>query len=107
MMACETVFERAFSQLFQFQKIEFLEDSVEQFFPSYNLSNDRVRGVYVSLSGNEIHKLEFWAKYKEFAKLRHEVVHKGSRAKPEQAKEAIEVATQVINHVGKVIRALK
>jgi hypothetical protein len=77
MMACEVQVERAFAFMFGKRSLEDLGEVVTAQFPSYSLSNERVRAVYVSLSGDSIQDAPFWADYKTAASKRNRIVHRG------------------------------
>ena len=99
LMACETASERAFAYWFHKHGVAQLEDPITELFPSYSLANDRVRKVYGALSGDKIHEQAFWPQFKETAKLRGNVVHRGSRATPAEAEAACESAEALTNHL--------
>jgi hypothetical protein len=104
LMACETATERAFAHWFQKRGIPDLEESIVDFFPSYSLANDRLRALYVALSGDPIQEASFWAQFKEAARLRGQVVHGGVRVERAQADSAIEAARAFTDHIASAAR---
>jgi len=66
-MASEIATERVLSATFSAKGIQYLEESVMEFLNGYNLANNRIRNLYVSLTGKEVHKARFWPKFKESA----------------------------------------
>jgi hypothetical protein len=99
LMACETATERAFAYWFQKRGIAELESSVTELFPSYSLANDKIRELYVALSGDKIHEASFWPLFKTAAKLRGKIVHGGQRATATQANEAVQAAELFTRHM--------
>jgi hypothetical protein len=69
--------ERAISRAFAEKGIGYLEESVEELLPCYNLANDRVRHLYNALTGDQIQNQSFWESFKESATRRNKAVHEG------------------------------
>ena len=72
--------------------------------PIVLVANERVRRLYVHLSGDEVHLEPFWQRYKLAARLRNDLVHGGARATPEQAKETIDVTIELVTHLMTALR---
>ena len=104
-MACETAVERAFAHFFDLRKLNDLREPIEAFYSSYNLTNDRLRKLYVALSGDCIQDCPFWARFRLSAKVRHSVVHNGARASADEALAAVTVAKEFVEHMGDVMKA--
>jgi len=102
-MACETAVERAFAHHFEKRGFTTIRDSVEAFFPSYNLANERIRTLYVALSGDPIHECAFWPRLKQAIAVRNRITHEGARASSEEAAAAVAVATEFVEHIARVI----
>ena len=98
-MACEVFTERTIRAYFRTRSVEFLEKSVEDLLPSYNLSNDKVRGIYVALTQDSIHRQYFWAEYKTMVSIRNKAVHAGARVQESQAQMVVRIATSIIKHL--------
>ena len=75
LMACETAAERAFAYWFRKRNIAELEDPTTNLFGSYSLANERIRKMYVAMSGDKIQESAFWPQFKASAELRGKVVH--------------------------------
>jgi hypothetical protein len=98
-MACEISVEQVISGAFTARGIEYLEDSVTNLLPSYNVSNDRVRSLYNAVTGDQIEKQSFWQNFKESAKRRNEAVHKGRRISKDEAEASLTAATELVTHL--------
>jgi hypothetical protein len=107
MMGAEAASENAFSNLLELRGISELEDSIGDLLPSYSLANERVRGLYVSLSGDSIQERPFWAGFKAAASLRNKLIHRGARATADQAQEAVNSTSELVKHLVETIRRLK
>ena len=98
-MACEICAERVLRAYFLARGVSFLEDSVDDLLPSYNLSNDKVRKVYVALTNDPIQQQFFWSEYKVVVILRNKAVHAGARIQESQAQMLLRVAKLVVKHL--------
>lgn len=97
--ACEVCTETMLSALFRIKGITYLTDPVGNLIPNYNLSNDRVRTLYVAVSEDPIHEEPFWGAFKRHTKCRNEVVHGGREAEPWESEESIEAVKAVVGHL--------
>jgi hypothetical protein len=104
-MACEICTERVFRAFFALKNVAFLEDSVDDLLPSYNLANDKVRKVYFALSNDPINQQFFWSEYKVVVSLRNKAVHAGARLQESQAQMVLRVAKLVVRHLQSVERS--
>jgi len=95
-MACEISAERALSRAFAVKGIEYLEESVEDLLPGYNLANDRVRNLYNVVTGNEIQKQPFWQTFKELTTRRNQAVHKGRIVTKAEAEASFKAASDLV-----------
>lgn len=95
-IACEISAERALSRAFAAKGIEYLEGSVGDLLPGYNLANDRVRSVYNAITGNQIEKLSFWRAFKESVGRRNQVVHKGKIFGKAEAEASLKAASALV-----------
>ena len=98
-MACEISTERALSQAFAAKGIEYLEESVEDLLPGYNLANDRVRNIYNALKGDEIQKQSFWQAFKQSAALRNKVIHQGKVVTKSEAEDSVKAAGELVAYL--------
>jgi hypothetical protein len=101
-MACEICAERVFRAYFVGRGVTFLEDAVDDLLPSYNLASEKVRTLYVALTGDAIQQQFFWAEYKVVVTLRNKAVHAGSRLQESQAQLVLRVAKLVVKHLQSV-----
>jgi len=95
-MACEISAERALSRAFAAKGIGYLEESVEDLLPGYNLANDRVRNLYNTVTGNEIQKQSFWQAFKESATRRNRAVHMGRIVTKAEAEASFKAASDLV-----------
>jgi hypothetical protein len=98
-MACEICTERVLRVYFRAKKVVFLEESIEELLPSYNLANDKVRHIYIALTDDSIHKQFFWAEYKTMVSIRNKAVHSGVRVQESQAQMVLRIASSVVKHL--------
>jgi hypothetical protein len=101
-MACEICAERVFRAYFKAKNVEYLEDSVEDLMPSYNLANDKVRRLYTVLTDDPIHQMHFWAEYKIMVSIRNKAIHAGTRIQDNQSELVLRVAKLLIKHLQSV-----
>lgn len=98
-IACEISTERAISKAFAAKGLEYLEESVEDLLPGYNLSNERVRNIYNALKGDEIQQQSFWQAFKQSATLRNKVIHQGKIATQSEAEVSVKAAGELIAYL--------
>lgn len=100
-MAAEIAAERSFSEAFRNRGLTYLEDPITEFFPSYNLANDRVRRIFTALTGNNLEKFDFWPAFKTSSARRNKIVHEGGRCSHAEATESIKAVRELVEHLGK------
>jgi hypothetical protein len=76
-----------------------LEDPVTNFFNGCNLAHDRVRKLYIALTGDEVQKATFWPKFKASASLRHRIIHDGALAGKTEAEDSCKAADDLLAHL--------
>jgi hypothetical protein len=101
-MACEVCAERVIRTYFKARGVAYLEAAVESLLSSYNLSNDKVRRLYVALTGDQIQHQHFWTEYKTMVSLRNKAVHAGSRIQESQAQMVVRTAASVVKHLDRI-----
>ena len=101
-MACEICAERVLRIYFRARNVAYLEDAIEDLLPSYNLANDKVRRMYVALTGDQIHQQYFWSEYKTMVSIRNKTVHAGGRIQESQAQMVYRIAHSVVKHLQSV-----
>jgi hypothetical protein len=97
--ACEVCTETMLQALFRINGITYLVEPVGNLLPSYNLANERVRKLYMAISGDPIQDESFWNAFKLHTKRRHEVVHGGRGAEPWESEESVEAVSAVVAHL--------
>ncbi len=90
--------------LFQIKAVEFLAEPLLDIFQVRDIGNERLRKVYMALSGDRIQQMPFWEKLGKHHKRRNKIVHKGDRCTKEEAEESISVVDQYIQHMDQVIK---
>jgi Nudix N-terminal len=98
-MACEISAERSLSRAFAAKGIGYLEESVEDLLPGYNMANDRVRNLYNALIGDEIQKQSFWQAFKQSATRRNQTVHKGKIVTKSEAEASFKAASDLVAYL--------
>jgi hypothetical protein len=99
-LACEIIVEQVFTTGFETKKVPDLQESVTALFSGYNLSNERIRNVYIALTGDSKIKDEpFWRKFKKSAARRNRIMHKRHIATEQEAKETLEATGNFIAYL--------
>ena len=104
MIACEIFTEQVFSAVYRKKGLAHLEDPIHALHNNYSLGNERMRDLYVVLTGDEIQLQPFWSKFKEAASRRNRVVHKGHRVSSEEAQDTCDIARQLVAHLETVLQ---
>jgi hypothetical protein len=107
-MACEVRADQIFDALIAARGLTYLQNWIEVTTnENSNLGNQKVRDLYVALSGDTIQTQSFWSDYQTHARLRNDVVHGVVRVvSATQAEASLTVARQLINHLGEVQRRI-
>ncbi len=98
-LACEVAIERSLADAFARKGIQSLEDTVADILNGYNLANDKVRKLYISLTGDAIQEQPFWERFLRSAKRRDSVIRKGLIVGREEAEESIAAAGDFLAHL--------
>jgi hypothetical protein len=98
-MACEVATERRLSEAFATKGIDYLEDAVTDFFSGYNLNNEKIRNLYVALTGDHVHDTTFWSNFKVSAARRNKIIHNALGVGATEAEESYKAATDFLNHL--------
>lgn len=96
--AAEIVFERVIAGAIRRRAIRVLDEPLTAHFRGvYNPQSDRVRKLYVALTGDTVlvHQ-PWWPRYVELAKLRHKAVHEGAEVLQQDAIEMIECSVTLM-----------
>jgi len=97
-MACEVATERKLSEAFSAQGLQYLEASVTDFINGYNLANPKNRNLYVSLTGDEVHKADFWSEFKVSSTRRNKIIHEGLNVDKAAAEASYQAADNLLVH---------
>jgi hypothetical protein len=97
-MACEVATEQKFSEAFRTKGINYLQESVTDLLNGYSLGNDRIRNLFVALTGDEVQKAAFWAKFKESATRRNKIMHEGLTVDKAAAEDSYRASDDLLTH---------
>jgi hypothetical protein len=97
-MACEVATEQKLSEAFRTRGINYLQDPVTDLINGYNLGNDRIRNLYVALTGDEVHKAVFWLKFKESTSRRNKIAHEGLTVDKAAADDSYKASDDLLTH---------
>ena len=100
-MASEVAIQRALSEAFSQKRVKYLQEPVYEFLSGYNLANNRVRKLYMALTGDEIQKKPFWDGFKKSAKRRNDIIHEGAIINEMEAEDSYRAVSELIAHLGK------
>jgi hypothetical protein len=98
-MACEVATEQRLSEAFTTKGLQYLKDSVIEFLNGYSLANDRIRKLYVTLTGDEVHNAGLWSKFKESATRRNKIMHEGLTVDKAAAEESYKATNDLLIHL--------
>jgi hypothetical protein len=98
-MACEVAAERALDAAYVAKNLEALGEAIDGLMSGFNLSNERHRKLYNSLTGTELEKEPFWSRFKKASEKRNSIVHKGGQAIKKEAEDALQAAKELITHL--------
>ena len=73
-----------------------IEEALDDLLPNYNLGNEKVRKLYVALSGDKVHEAKFWSAFQEHVTRRNKVVHEGKEVTRDEAEASLMAATELI-----------
>jgi hypothetical protein len=99
-MAAEIAVERRLSEAFTRRGIADLEDPIGDFLSGFNLANDRIRNLFVAVTGDQIHNQPFWQGFKESAKRRNKIVHEGLTIGHREADDSLKAVKGLLRHLG-------
>ncbi len=100
-MACEIAVEYALGEAFKARKIGDLEQAVQAFLSGYNLANEKIRDLYLAMTGDKLQEEEFWQSFVESAKRRNCIVHGGLIASKSDAEKSLEATSKLVAHLTK------
>jgi hypothetical protein len=98
-LACEVAIERSLSDAFAGKGIRSLEEPLADALNGFNLSNDKVRNIYTSLTGDEIRERPFWGSFVRSAKRRDNIIRKGLIVGRTDAEESLRAASDFLAHL--------
>src|SRR5712692_8365297 len=96
-MACEVVVEQTLTPLLKGKKPP----------QNFNVHGKGARHVYKLLTHDTIEKQPFWQSYGRHVVRRHDVVHRGGRVGPAEARDSTFTARQFVEHVDQVRRNVR
>lgn len=99
-IACEVAVQRAFDRAFKTKNVHYLQESVMDLCPGYNLNNKRIGRLYTALTGDDIAAQPFWADFSASATRRNRMVHEGSKPSAQEAADSLRAVEAFLKHVG-------
>ena len=105
--ACELRAEDAIVDLMRHRKCEYLSDAVLDLFVTTSFGDERLRNIFIALSGDDPAQATWWAAWKSARKLRHDVAHGGVQATADQATAAVDAAAAFIEHVTAAVESVR
>lgn len=99
-MAAEIAVERRLSEAFKRRGIPDLEDPMADFLSGYSLGNDRLRNLFVAVTGDEIHKQAFWQGFKQSAMRRNKIMHESLTVGQQEANDSLKAVGEFLRHLG-------
>jgi hypothetical protein len=97
--ACEIATQSAFRRAILKRGLLDLEEVLAGPYPSYNLKNDRMYKVYTTITGDDVRQKPWWKAFTESLKRRNDVVHRGTQASQEEARDSLNVCATLIDHL--------
>jgi len=77
-----------------------MADPVLKLLNGYNITNDRIRGVYAALTSDDVTRLPEWEELKRSAARRNKVAHEGRFVTQQEAEQSLRAATALVKHLG-------
>lgn len=105
-VACEIHAEQVFAAMFARRGIGFLEESLQDLLPAYNLGIDKVCTLYGALLGDKLQDAPFWPKFKQHIERRNDIVRNGKKASHQEAEESCRAVSELIQHIENVLQAM-
>jgi hypothetical protein len=99
-MACEVATEEKLSKAFTEKGLQYLKEPVIAFLNGYNLATQRIRNLYVALTGDEVHNAPFWSQFTESATRRNGIIHKGLTVDKSAAEKSYKAVADLLTHLG-------
>src|ERR1039458_4424778 len=101
--ACDLRAEDAIIELMRHRGVDYLSDAVLGMFDTTSFGNERLRKIFVALTGDDPAQAPWWSEWRKGRKLRHDVAHAGEPVTPVQAASCIDAAAAFIDHVTAVV----
>lgn len=97
--ACEIATERVIARALERKKHRQPEDVAKSISSGNNLTNEQTRNIYTELTEDDIREQSFWPQFKEFVKLRNQIVHGNRVASKSEAQASLEAANKLFKHL--------
>lgn len=105
-IACDLMAEGVLTRGFEVKGVPELRDPVLGRASGSVLNNDRLRAIYIAITGDAITSQPFWQDFKAFAACRNQIVHHRLRNSVDVALAHIATAEVVLKHLIEVSNAL-
>jgi hypothetical protein len=106
--AIEVCTERLVGKFLDKRGASFLDKWVDDRLQNYNIFNSAVRTLYEAVSGDAaLVQQGFWtsSRLKSHVELRNDIAHEGRFATPDEAKDSLDVAWEVVRYLTAVAAA--
>ena len=104
--ACEIFAEQLFDTIMQKKNVAWLKEPIDDLLPNYNIGNEKVRKLYVALTGDNIQDQSFWSDFKKHVEVRNKVVHSKYNATKEEADKSFTSVSEVVGHLESIAQGL-
>jgi hypothetical protein len=101
--AAEISTERVFAAWFRTRGIQDLEEAITDTLPNYNLRNERVRGLYLALTGDRVTDQPFWQAFTQSRQIRESFVHGAGAVSREQAEDGCRSISLLLDHLETIL----
>lgn len=105
--AAEFYVDSSIAGLIRLRDVEYLDKALTDNLPNMNLANDRVRGLYQSLTGDVLGDTSWYGRYGELVTIRNAAAHKARPVTKDEAEEMISIVrNDLIPHVRAAVSKL-
>lgn len=105
--AAEIKTEQVFDAILSEKRLTELKKPISELTASYNLGNDKVRNLYVALTGDKVQGRDFWHDFKLHGQVRRRVVHGKYKATSQEAQTSLTAVKDLVTHLTQVERPEK
>jgi hypothetical protein len=97
--AVEVLVRQVISERLQAREIGGLREYIIGGIRTHNLIDNRIRKLWLELTGDDVDRAAAWAGYRAHLKRRNEVVHQGEDISADEADSSLAAAGAMIQHI--------